>query len=96
MYYSWQNSVVQIIFLGATFNVCTSVKEIESPLSDEIQNDLQETQKDQISPAFSSFSIDKDKHSLGNKITGFVIFEEHNIFWMSCLTDSNHNTNSFF
>jgi len=60
------NTHLKLLFSGATFNVCTSVKEIESPLSAEIQNDLQE--EGRKSPAFSSFSIDKDKLNPGNTI----------------------------
>ena len=53
------------LFLGATFNVSTSVKSIESPLSDVIQNDLQSRKEDRRSPSLSNFSSDKDKLSLG-------------------------------
>ena len=58
--------------------MCTSVKEIESPLSDEIQNDLQE--EDRKSPAFSSFSIDKDKLNPGNTIWYSLFFRERLTF----------------
>ena len=54
-----------LIDLGATFNVSTSVREIESPLSDEISSDLQETKEDRKSPAFSTLSTDTEKLSLG-------------------------------
>ena len=54
-----------MIDLGATFNVSTSVREIESPLSDEISSDLQETKEDRKSPAFSTLSTDTEKLSLG-------------------------------
>ena len=55
--------------LGATFNVYSSVKEIESPLSDEVPSNLQQSDEDRKSPStFSSFSTDKDKLSLGKKI----------------------------
>ena len=57
------------LYLGATFNVYSSVKEIESPLSDEIPSNLQQSDEDQKSPsAFPSFSTDKDKLSLGENI----------------------------
>jgi len=78
------NTHLKLLFSGATFNVCTSVKEIESPISDEIQNDLQE--EDRKSPAFSSFSIDKDKLNPGRAILyncklssdqRFLIFDCH-------------------
>ena len=55
--------------LGATFNVYSSVKEIESPLSDEIPSNLQQSDDDRQSPsAFPSYSTDKDKLSFGNII----------------------------
>ena len=45
------------------------MKEIESPLSDEIPSNLQQSDEDQKSPsAFPSFSTDKDKLSLGENI----------------------------
>ena len=53
------------IDLGATFNVSTSVREIESPLSDEVSNDLHDTKEDRKSPAFSTLSTDTEKLSLG-------------------------------
>ena len=60
------NIPIQIkFFLGATFNVSTSVKSIESPLSDVIQNDLQSRKEDRRSPSLSNFSSDKDKLSSG-------------------------------
>ena len=60
------NIPIQIKFiLGATFNVSTSVKSIESPLSDVIQNDLQSRKEDRRSPSLSNFSSDKDKLSSG-------------------------------
>ena len=60
------NLPIQIkLFLGATFNVSTSVKSIESPLSDVIQNDLQSRKEDRRSPSLSNFSSDKDKLSSG-------------------------------
>ena len=57
----------QTIFVGVTFNVSTSTKTIESPLSDVIQNDLQPMRQDRASPSLSSFSADKDKLGPGNQ-----------------------------
>ena len=62
-------------FLGATFNVSTSVKSIESPLSDVIQNDLQSRKEDRRSPSLSNFSSDKDKLSSGKFCIIVVSFE---------------------
>jgi len=62
------NAHLKLLFSGATFNVSTSVREIESPLSDEISSDLQETKEDRKSPAFSTLSTDTEKLSLGREI----------------------------
>jgi len=81
------NTHLKLLFSGATFNVCSSVKEIESPLSDEIQSNLKQSDEDRRSPSvFSSFSTDKDKLSLGRAILyncklssdqRFLIFDCH-------------------
>lgn len=55
------NTHLKLLFAGVTFNVSTSTKTIESPLSDVIQNDLQPMRQDRASPSLSSFSADKDK-----------------------------------
>lgn len=62
------NTHLKLLFSGATFNVCTSMKTIESPLSEVVQNDLQARKEDQASPSISSLSIDKDKLSVGKAI----------------------------
>ena len=72
------NIPIQIkYFLGATFNVSTSMKSIESPLSDVIQNDLQSRKEDRRSPSLSNFSSDKDKLSLGKVLYDCNFFQNN-------------------
>merc|ERR1712113_1094474 len=51
------NTHLKLLFSGATFNVCTSKRKIESPLSDESPNDLQAQNGERESPSLSSLSI---------------------------------------
>ena len=77
------NIPIQIkYFLGATFNVSTSMKSIESPLSDVIQNDLQSRKEDRRSPSLSNFSSDKDKLSLGKVLYDCNFFQNNSAIEM--------------